>query len=516
MTLRAVDSGMRLPALRPFMAACLGWLATRGAAAQPAPQPAPQPAAQPAAQPPAAPVVTRADLAAAYQRVDGWLVASPPDSATAVLANRRFDQGTLAFFAGRTADAIRALNRLYAHLAGDTATDGDMARTLGLRASAAPAIPVRGTPGIALALVPLVPMPGTAPLPLRVRLVDARNRDVATTEVAVAPGASAPIALPFEPARLARLTEGRYALVAAVPGRTPDIRLGHVDIARESPDSTRARLAARTAALDSITVPQAVAAFRARLANLVATPSPEQSAQFLSDPATLARALGREAETLAAGRDPYVGAGDVWRTIIGPGGRPLPMRIIVPAGGDSRAPRPLVVALHGAGGDENMFPDAYGAGEVVRQAARRGAILVSPATTVFQRDVAMLDSVLAVVSRAYAVDSTRVYVIGHSMGAAATYAAAAARPSRIAATVLLAGAGRPPAVGTRVPPSLWIAGGLDPIIPPSRIRPAAEAAGAAGASVTYREHPTAGHTLGVGPMLAEAFEFLFARRLGAP
>jgi predicted esterase len=300
-------------------------------------------------------------------------------------------------------------------------------------------------------------------------------------------------------------------------GAAGDLVLGTWDVARESPDTLRQRLAARLAGVDTTTHPQAVAALRARLGNLVGTPNVEQSAQFLSDPASLGAALGREVDAIAAGRDPYApsDARDLWRTIVGPGGRALPVRVIVPAG-DRRVRRPLVIALHGAGGDENMFPDAYGAGEVVRQAAARGAIVVSPATTVFQRDVAMLDSVLAVMRRSHVIDTSRVYLLGHSMGAAATYAAAAARADRIAASVLLNGAGRAPSPGTRVPPSLWIAGALDPVIPVSRTRPAAEAAVAAGAAVTYREHPTAGHTLGVGPMLAEAFEFLFAHRLGTP
>lgn len=477
----------------------------------------PTSAAPPPPPPATAAPVTRADLAAAYQRVDAWQMAHPPDSAAAVVANRLFDQSTLQFFAGRGADAVRALNRLHATQHGDTVTDGDLSRTLGLRFGGTPAVYVAG-PAAAptLAVTPVVPVPGSAPLQVRVRLLDARSRAVLDASLTFAPGQTTPTPVPLAPRSAARLAPGRYRLVGRPTGGRVDVVLGTWDVAREAPEAVRARLDARVAAFDTTRLAQAVAAFRARLANLVSSPSVEQSAQFLSDPGTLGAALVGEADALAAGRDPYTGPGDLWRTITGPGGRALPIRVIVPRSGDAAAPRPLVIALHGAGGDENMFPDAYGAGEVVRQAAARGAIVVSPATTVFQRDVAMLDSVLAVIGRAYAIDSTRVYLLGHSMGAAATYAAAAARPTRIAASVLLNGAGRAPAAGTRVPPSLWIAGLLDPVIPVARTRPAADAARAAGAAVTYREHATAGHTLGVGAMLAEAFEFLFAQRLGAP
>ena len=471
-----------------------------------------RPAAAQSATPAPAPVVTRADLAAAYQRVDAWLMTHPPDSATAVAANRLFDQSTLAFFAGRTADAIRALNRLYGQLRGDTAADGDLVRTASLRVVATPPVYVRGALDAGLALVPVVPLAGVDPLDLEVRLVDARGRTAARADVEIAPASMMAVRVPFATRAVGRLGAGRYRVIAAPRRTTPEVTVGTWDVVTTSPDAERARLAMRSVALDTMTHPQAVAAFRARLANLVSTPSVDQSAQFLSDPTALGDALGKEADALAASRDPYTASGDLWRIIVGPGGRPLPVRVIVPPDSGRRLARPLVIALHGAGGDENMFPDAYGAGEVVRQAARRGAILVSPATTVFQRDPAMLDSVIAVVQRAYAIDTTRVFLIGHSMGAAATYAAAAARPARSAATVLLYGAGRPPASGATMPPSLWIAGGLDPVFPTTRIKPAAEAATAAGAPVEYRERPTAGHTLGVGPMLEDAFHFLFAPR----
>ncbi|MCU0623544.1 MAG: hypothetical protein MUF53_06720, partial [Gemmatimonadaceae bacterium] len=108
----------RAAALRHFVLPAVLCTAPHALGAQ-----APSAAAAPAA---AAPRVTRADLAAAYQRVDAWVIAHPLDSATAVHANRLFDQSTLQFFAGRGAEAVRALNRLAAGLQGDTTADGDL------------------------------------------------------------------------------------------------------------------------------------------------------------------------------------------------------------------------------------------------------------------------------------------------------------------------------------------------------------------------------------------------------
>lgn len=469
------------------------------------------------AQPPASaapPVVTRADLAAAYQRVDVWLMQHPLDSATLAQANREFDRSTLAFFGGRTAESVRTLHRLTARLMGDTAADGTLAEVLALRVATASRRVQRGDPRAALRVERI--LPSTRRTDLNVRLLDARGRQALVGRVSL-DSAAADAQMPDADAKLRTLGAGRYDVRARM-GTAPEVSLGWIDVVSEDPDSARTRLAAASATLDSAALPHAVSAFRARLQNLVRVPATDNSAQFLANPSELAASLTREAAALQAGRDPYVGRGDDhWRVVVGPGGRPLPVRVIPPP--RHTGPLPVIVALHGAGGDENMFPDAYGAGEVVRQAAARGALVLSPATTVFARDPAMLDTLLAVASRSYTLDTTRIYVIGHSAGAAAAYSAVSARPTRIAASVLLAGAGRAPAApaasGAAVPPSLWMAGELDPVIPPSRIRPAADAARAAGAQVEYRERTGYGHTLIVGPALVDAFTFLFAHRRGA-
>lgn len=468
--------------------------------------------------------VTRADLAAAYQRLDALLAASPPDSATMAEVSRGFDASTLQFFAGRGADAVRALQRLSARLLGDTTPDGPLARTVGLRVVPAPRVAIRGSGDASLRLEPVAPRDSASAIAVRVRLLDARDREVLSVEETLPAGNVTGVVLPVHPRVLSRLPVGRYRAFVRATGSPRELLAGTWDVAATSPDTVRERLAARAAAFGAgvaaagasaagagaavgAAQPQDVAAFRSRLANLTGAPSPDRSAQFLSDPASLARALEREADALAAGREPYAGGdGDLWRTVTGPGGVAMPVRVIVPPG-SPRHLRPLVIALHGAGGDENMFPEAYGAGAIVRLALERGALLATPATTVFQRDPGFLDSLIAVVDRGHGVDQTRVYLVGHSMGAAAAWGAALARPARIAAVVTLAGAGRAPTAGQAVPPSLWIAGALDGVIPAAR---------AAGASAEFRELPALGHTMMVGPALPAAFDFLFARQRAAP
>ncbi|MCA8979747.1 MAG: hypothetical protein KDC14_06955, partial [Planctomycetes bacterium] len=78
--------------------------------------------------------------------------------------------------------------------------------------------------------------------------------------------------------------------------------------------------------------------------------------------------------------------------------------------------RPCVVALHGAGGSDNLFFDGHGNGAAVRLASERGWLFVAPKAPFFGSvDVAGL---LDALGERYAVDRSRVYLVGHSMGAA--------------------------------------------------------------------------------------------------
>jgi pimeloyl-ACP methyl ester carboxylesterase len=89
-----------------------------------------------------------------------------------------------------------------------------------------------------------------------------------------------------------------------------------------------------------------------------------------------------------------------------------------------------------------MFFDAYGAGKIVRLCESRGWILAAPRQGLFGGIGIRWDELVAGVSRLAAVDRTRVYLIGHSLGAmqAARLADAAERkPSFVAA---LGGGGR--------------------------------------------------------------------------
>ena len=150
-----------------------------------------------------------------------------------------------------------------------------------------------------------------------------------------------------------------------------------------------------------------------------------------------------EAEALAAWfakptREPFYG-----------GHRPGSFALRVPVGKSTIAvrlmvpevskPAPLVVALHGAGGSENLFFDGYGDGRVVRLGAERNWLVVAPRLTLGSLDVAELVRALA---ERFPIDAQQVMVVGHSMGAMQAVANAARTPEKFRAVAALGGGGR--------------------------------------------------------------------------
>ena len=266
---------------------------------------------------------------------------------------------------------------------------------------------------------------------------------------------------------------------------------------------------ARLAKVDSTgPLAQAWVSARARAELLVDEPSPERTAELLSDPTTLTRDLAREVLAIERGRNPYVGqAYDAWRTFRGAGGVLIPFRIVAPtAAAISGSPVPVIIALHGAGGDENMFVDAYGAGALASLALNANAILVTPATTPFAASPENFDSLMTVLRSEYRVNAGRVYVLGHSMGATVAARLAQLRPQQIAAVACLAGGAA--VTVSKAPAVLFIGAVLDPIARPGVVKAAATGS----PTGHYEELPNEGHTLMVLNAVQRAVPWLLQHR----
>lgn len=232
------------------------------------------------------------------------------------------------------------------------------------------------------------------------------------------------------------------------------------------------------------------------------------------DPEAQARHRARAEETLA-------GLDAKRRTLDG-SRPPVPYRLHVPPGTAS-APLPVVVALHGAGGNEHMFLEAYGAGRIRELADERGFVVVSPSTMALVRAPETLWTLLDAVGGEHAIDRTRVYLLGHSMGAGAAWTLAERFPELVAGVACIAGncgaswipgAGTPaehPEGAPPFPPLLAIAGELDPIVTPAVVEGAVEQARGRGVDVEYRLVADQGHTLVVGAVLDEVVAWLLSR-----
>jgi predicted esterase len=176
---------------------------------------------------------------------------------------------------------------------------------------------------------------------------------------------------------------------------------------------------------------------------------------------------------------------------------------------------PLVIALHGAGGDENMFFEAYGAGRIKQLADAHDFIVVSPSTYFMIPNPQALSSIVQAMSDAYPIDPTRIYILGHSMGAMTAQGLLARQPRILAACALIAG-GNAFANTPNIPPTLVYAGEIDPMFPMQRMVRIWQDATAAGLPVDLQVAKGFGHTLVVGEVLPEVIAWLLKHRYEAP
>jgi predicted esterase len=249
---------------------------------------------------------------------------------------------------------------------------------------------------------------------------------------------------------------------------------------------------------------------RARNRLLNDHPSEDNSAQFLADLNTLASDVTSEISTLESGKNPYSNRQDDYWRVLKIGNREIPLRLYVPKLAAPEVPVPLLVVLHGMGGDENMFFEAYGAGLVKRLADRKGLIVASPLTYTFGSDIKSLQALIDALGNDYSIDRDRVYVLGHSMGAGTAAGLARGHSNTVAAACCIAGGRFQPAQNSA--PVLIVSPELDGVVAPQRLQDSARIAISEGMPGELRIMPGYGHTLAVGAILPEAVDWLLNHR----
>jgi predicted esterase len=212
----------------------------------------------------------------------------------------------------------------------------------------------------------------------------------------------------------------------------------------------------------------------------------------------------------------------------------MPYRVYVPKTYAAAKPTPLVIALHGLGANEDSFFDSYS--QLPPQLAEKhgflmaaplgyrvdgfyGSTLMSGGDAASRRRAEYSEKdvleVLRLMKAAYNVDETRIYLMGHSMGAIGTWALAAKYPQTWAALAAFAGTGSPAlADAMKGIPQFVVHGDTDPTVNVSGSRNMTAALKKAGAEVTYVEVAGGGHSDVVVPNLPQAFEFMSRQKKG--
>jgi predicted esterase len=237
------------------------------------------------------------------------------------------------------------------------------------------------------------------------------------------------------------------------------------------------------------------------------------------------------------GKDPFKGkTGDFERHYLLAGANEvMPYRVYVPKAYSEAKAMPLVIALHGLGANEDSFFDSYE--RLAPQLAEQyGAVMAAPLG--FRRDgfygSTMMGAgdaasrrraeyseqdvleVLRLMKAAYNIDESRIYLMGHSMGAIGTWALASKYPQTWAALVAFSGTGAPSLAAnmTKIP-QFVVHGDADNTVNVSGSRNMVAELQKLKGNVTYLEIVGGTHTDVVVPNLEIAFQFMVSQKKGA-
>ncbi|MEK6405853.1 MAG: prolyl oligopeptidase family serine peptidase [Acidobacteriota bacterium] len=196
-----------------------------------------------------------------------------------------------------------------------------------------------------------------------------------------------------------------------------------------------------------------------------------------------------------------------------------PYQVFVPSAYDKSKPFPLVIALHGMGGDENSYFQAYGQGAFKLEAEKRGYIVACPKgrkpASMYMGDAEKdVMDVIAEVRRDYNIDADRVYLTGHSMGGFGTWSVAMSHPDVFAAIAPVSGGSNIPAGMSKIAhiPEIVVHGDNDPTVPVERSRVMVAMGKKLGMEIKYVEVPGGDHGNVVAPTFKDVFDWFDAHR----
>jgi len=241
------------------------------------------------------------------------------------------------------------------------------------------------------------------------------------------------------------------------------------------------------------------------------------------------------AAAVKAGKDPFAGrTGDIRRHYrLEAADEILPYRTYVPTSYTGTKAFPLIIALHGLGGTEDAFFDNYEK-KLPPLAESHGYIVAAPLgyrvdgsygwglgtppadpNTKRTQDFSEQDvmQVLARVRQLYRVDDSRIYLMGHSMGAIGTWKIAPKYPDIWAAIAPFSGSGAAETLQRiRTVPEIIVHGDADPTVNVAGSRTMVAKLKELGTEIKYIEVPGGLHSDVVAPNLAAVIEFFDAHK----
>jgi predicted esterase len=221
-------------------------------------------------------------------------------------------------------------------------------------------------------------------------------------------------------------------------------------------------------------------------------------------------------DVMDAGKDPFDELrGDFKKAYLSKVDSTLqPYRVYVPSTYDGSKAYPLVIALHGMGGDENSYFEVYNKGAFKTEAENHGYIVACPKgrkpTSMYvgdaERDVM---DVIEEMKRAYRIDASRIYLTGHSMGGFGTWSVAMNHPEVFAALAPVAGGVTNPANMSKIAhiPQLVIHGDKDPTVSIDRSRVMVAMGKKLGVELKFLEIPGGDHSSVVAPTFKDVFDW---------
>jgi poly(3-hydroxybutyrate) depolymerase len=255
------------------------------------------------------------------------------------------------------------------------------------------------------------------------------------------------------------------------------------------------------------------------------------------DPERDLAAAEAAAAAVKAGKDPFAGrTGDIRRHYrLEAAHEILPYRTYVPTAYTGTKAFPLIIALHGLGGTEDAFFDNYEK-TLPPLAESHGYIVASPLgyrvdgsygwglgaapadpNTRRTQDFSEQDvmQVLTRMRQLYKIDDSRIYLMGHSMGAIGTWKIAPKYPDIWAAIAPFSGSGAAATLERiRGVPEIIVHGDADPTVSVAGSRTMVAKLKELGAEFKYIEVPRGLHSDVVAPNMAAVIDFFDAHRKG--